>query len=153
HLAFGLLGALEEIGVVPSLEAEVGQVAAVLERLRNRIGPEVPLASNPAKQVATAIGDRFPVIWGADGIGSVAAVRWRTELNENAKVPAFSGALPELDHNEVVGWSVGTGDRFVLLTLRHPGEHPDVAARFPVSAEVVRSSGLTHHEVPAEGET
>ncbi len=153
HLTFGVLGALEAMGVVPTLEAEVQHVAVVLEGLRNRIGPEVDEERNVAKQLATEIGDRFPVIWAAVGIGAVAAIRWRTELNENAKVPAFSAALPELDHNEVVGWSAGTGERFVLLTLRHPGEHPDVAERFPVSVEVALSSGMTHREVRADGDT
>jgi glucose/mannose-6-phosphate isomerase len=153
HLTFGVLGALEAMGVIPTLGDEVEHVASVLERLRNRIGPEVPEATNPAKRLAAAIGDRFPVIWGADGVGGVAAARWRTELNENAKVPAFSASLPELDHNEVVGWSVGSGDRFALLTLRHAGEHPDVAERFPVSVEVALSAGLTHREVRAEGDT
>jgi glucose/mannose-6-phosphate isomerase len=153
HLTFGVLGALEAMGVIPTLGAEVDHVARVLEELRNRIGPEVQAASNPAKSLASAIGERFPVIWGADGVGGVAAARWRTELNENAKVPAFASALPELDHNEVVGWSPGSGERFVLLTLRHPGEHPDVAARFPVSVEVAQSSGMTHREVRADGDT
>jgi glucose/mannose-6-phosphate isomerase len=153
HLTFGVLGALEAMGVIPTLGAEVDHVARVLEGQRNRIGPEVPAASNPAKSLASAIGERFPVIWGADGVGGVAAARWRTELNENAKVPAFASALPELDHNEVVGWSPGAGERFVLLTLRHPGEHPDVARRFPVSVEVAQSSGMTHREVRADGDT
>src|SRR5262249_18430728 len=90
HLTFGLLGALQAMGFVPTLEDEVDHVATVLERLRNRIGPEVPESDNPAKRIASSIGNRFPVIWGADGVGSVAAARWRTELNENAKVPAFS---------------------------------------------------------------
>src|SRR5204862_981814 len=70
HLAFGLLGALEAIGVIPPLGEEPGRVAGALEVLAGRIGPEVPLASNPAKAVAAAIGDRFPVVWAADGIGA-----------------------------------------------------------------------------------
>ena len=70
-------------------------------------GPDVPLASNPAKELAREIGDRVPVVWGAEGIGAVAATRWKWQFNENAKVPAFASALPELDHNEVVGWSAG----------------------------------------------
>jgi glucose/mannose-6-phosphate isomerase len=148
-----VLGALEAMGVVPTLEDEVEHVATVLERLRHGIGPEVATDRNPAKRLATAIGERFPVMWGADGVGAVAAGRWRTEMNENAKVPAFSAALPELDHNEVVGWSPGTGERFVLLTLRHEDEHPDVAERFPVSVDVALSAGLAHHEVRAEGDT
>jgi glucose/mannose-6-phosphate isomerase len=140
HLAFGLLGALEAIGVIPSLEAEVERVAGLLDGLGDRIGPDVPTGSNPAKALAAAIGDRIPVVWAAVG-------------NENAKVPAFAAALPELDHNEVVGWSAGMGERFVLLTLRHRLEHPEVAARFPVSVDVGRSSGMADREVWAEGDT
>jgi glucose/mannose-6-phosphate isomerase len=153
HLAFGVLGALESMGVVPALGAEVELVARLLDGLGELIGPGVPTESNPAKAIAAEIGDRLPVVWGAVGIGAVAASRWRTELNENAKVPAFAGELPELDHNEVVGWSAGVGDRFVLLTLRHALEHPDVAARFPVSVEVARASGMSHREVRAEADT
>ena len=153
HLTFGVLGALEAVGVVPTLGTEVPHVATVLEGLRNRIGPEVPETSNRAKQLAGFIGERLPVIWAADGVGGVAANRWRTELNENAKVPAFSAVLPELDHNEVVGWSAGTGERFALLTLRHPGEHPGVAERFQVSVAVALSAGMTHGEVRADGDT
>jgi len=91
------------------------------------------------------------VVWGAEGIGAVAASRWKTQMNENAKVPAFSSSLPELDHNEVVGWSAGTGERFFLVALRHGGEHPDVAARFPPSIEIARAAGVIAEEVRASG--
>ena len=50
--------------------------------------------------------------WGPEGLGETAAVRWKNQFNENAKVPAFVGVLPELDHNEIEGWSVGSGTRF-----------------------------------------
>ena len=58
------------------------------------------------------------MIWGAEGIGAVAAMRWKTQMNENAKVPAFSSALPELDHNEVVGWAAAPElGRFAYISL------------------------------------
>ena len=53
----------------------------------------------------------------------------------------------------MVGWSEGAGDRFSLIALRHEGEHPDVAARFPVSMEIAAGSGLEVREVWARGET
>jgi glucose/mannose-6-phosphate isomerase len=152
-LAFGVLGALEGIGVLPTLGPDVERCVGVLERLSSDLGSERPAAGNTAKGLALALaaGRRYPVIWGAAGLGAVAAARWKTQLNENAKVPAFSAALPELDHNEVVGWSDGTGERFFLVTLRHNGEHPDIAARFEVTVNVVARSGLEHREVRADG--
>ncbi len=115
------------------------------------LGAERPVADNPAKRMAIAMGDRLPVIWGAEGIGAVAAARWKTQMNENAKVPAWASSLPELDHNEVVGWSDGVGERFYLIVLRHDGEHPDVASRFPLSVEIAQESGVLAGEVWASG--
>ena len=75
----------------------------------------------------------MPVVWGAEGIGAVAAMRWKTQLNENGKVPAFWSAMSELDHNEVVGWIAPYGHPFSLIALRHDGEHPEIAERFALS--------------------
>src|SRR5206468_3577396 len=91
------------------------------------------------------------VVWGAEGLGSVAAVRWKTELNENAKTPAFAASLPELDHNEIVGWGEGGGGPFALVVLRHEGEHPASAARFTASVEIASEGGLEAREVWARG--
>ncbi len=151
YLALGTLGALEAMGVIPDLAADLDEATGELEALLVEAGPDVPSPSNPAKSLAVRLGDRVPVIWGAEGIGAVAAARWKTQCNENAKVPAFAAALPEVDHNEVVGWSVGRGAAFSVVALRHAGEHPDVAARFPLSLEIARSAGLQSEEVWARG--
>jgi glucose/mannose-6-phosphate isomerase len=133
------------------LGTELDDAAAELDRLAKQLGPAVPISINPAKQLAEAIGERTPVIWGADGIGSVAAARWKTQCNENAKVPAWASALPELDHNEVVGWAGDAGRHAFVVALRHEGEHPDVATRFPHSTAIAEGSGARVHEVWASG--
>jgi glucose/mannose-6-phosphate isomerase len=153
HLSFGLLGALEEIGVLPALGSEVDTCARLLARTAEEAGPDRPEERNPAKQVARFVGERFPVLWAADGLGSTAAVRWKNQINENAKRPAFASALPELDHNEVVGWSAGAGERFALLTLRHAHEGAGVAARFPASVAIAQESGMEHRRIDASGTT
>ncbi len=151
YLALASLGALERAGVVHVLEADVEEAAGELSALAAALGPEVGVPDNPAKRMAIAMGDRVPVIWGAEGIGAVAAGRWKTQMNENAKIPAWASALPELDHNEVVGWSSGTGAGFYLVSLRHAGEHPEIAERFPMSMEIAEESGMLAGEVVASG--
>ena len=150
HLALGALGALEAMGIAPSHAADVEEAVGLMDEVVAESGPDAP-APNRAKALALAIGERVPVVWGADGIASVAAMRWKTQFNENAKVPAFAAALPELDHNEVVGWSPGRGDGFAVIALRHAGEHGDVSTRFPLSEEIARRSGADVHEVEAHG--
>lgn len=147
YLALVPLGALEAIGMAAGLAREVDRAASTMVRLRDICGPEAPTSANPAKTLASRIAERVPVIWGEEGVAAVAAARWKTQFNENAKVPAFSSALPELDHNEVVGWSEDRGRGFFLVVLRHPHEHPDVASRFAPSEDIARSSGADVHEV------
>ena len=150
-LAFGVLGALEVMGFVPAIAYDLDEAEAEMRGILGDCGPDVPIGRNRAKLLARSIGDRIPVVWGAEGIGAVAAMRWKTQLNENAKIPAFASAIPELDHNEVVGWSAGRGAGFALIALRHDGEPADVAARFPLSTEIARRAGATVDEVRARG--
>ena len=149
----GTLGALESMGLVPAVAADLAEAGEVLEVIAQEVGPRTQRGDNPAKFLAEWIGDRIPVVWGADGLGSVAATRWKTELNENAKTPAFASSLPELDHNEVVGWSRGAGDGFAVIALRHEGERHEVALRFPVSLELAAESGVNVREVKARGQS
>lgn len=151
YLTLGALGALEAIGLFPSHADHLSGAVESMSDVVGECGPDVVASTNPAKTLALDIGERVPVVWGADGVGSVAATRWKTQFNENGKVPAFSSALPELDHNEVVGWSARRGAGFALIALRHDGEHADVAARFALSEEIARGSGALVREVAGRG--
>lgn len=153
YLTFAAMGAIGAVGLLPPWAPEVEQAAAELERLLRALGPDVPRATNPAKELAWNLGDRHPVIWGADGWAATAAARWKSQFNENAKVLAWSSAMPELDHNEVEGWSDRQGDDAFVIALRHEGEHPDVAMRFEPSLEFAREAGAVTDEVWAAGPT
>jgi glucose/mannose-6-phosphate isomerase len=151
HLAFGALGALEAGGLLPRLGDDVDEVVAELSTLPDELGPSVSAETNPAKAIAAWLGDRVPVIWGAEGIGSVAAMRWKTQMNENGKVPAWSSSMSELDHNEVVGWVPPYGGSHAVIALRHEGEGGDLAARFTLSAAIAADAGAAIREVGARG--
>jgi glucose/mannose-6-phosphate isomerase len=151
YFVMGVLGALEAVGILPPLRSDVEETLEVLAEVVERIRASTPSDANPAKRLAASIGERMPLVWGAEGLGSVAAARWRTQFNENAKVPSFSSALPELDHNEVVGWAPGSGPAFALVALRHDGEHPDVALRFAASIQIAEAAGVRAEEVRAAG--
>ncbi|MGE5225245.1 MAG: bifunctional phosphoglucose/phosphomannose isomerase [Planctomycetaceae bacterium] len=150
-LTFAMLGALEAAGLIASVEAQVEEVDSTLSAIAAELGPGVPTAQNEAKAIAEWLGERVPVVWGADGIAALAAMRWKTQLNENGKVPAFHAAMSELDHNEVVGWVAPYGERFAVVALRHEGEPEETAARFPLSAEIAAAAGVAVREVWARG--
>ena len=82
-------------------------------------------------------------------------MRWKCDVNENAKAPAFWNAYPELDHNEICGWGQHgdvTRQVFTLVELRHGFEHERLEPRFAVDARADRGGRAQVLEVQAEGE-
>jgi glucose/mannose-6-phosphate isomerase len=123
-LVVPVCSAAEGAGVLEPLNDRVGAAADALDEEAAALGPEVPTAANPAKQAALRLLDRLPVVWGSGQVGAVAATRFRTQCNENAKVSVVSGALPEANHNDVMGLEGGLGPARELVLLRDPaGEH------------------------------
>ena len=60
------------------------------------------MAKNQAKQMAVALKDHLPFLLGSENNSSVLR-RFKNELNENSKVPAFYFTLPEAYHNDIEG--------------------------------------------------
>ncbi|MGI8753361.1 MAG: bifunctional phosphoglucose/phosphomannose isomerase [Acidimicrobiales bacterium] len=152
-MAFPPLVVLENMGLL--LTSDYWIDAAVDQLARRRDAFVVAGDTSPAAEVARRIGRTLPLISGSEGVGSVAAMRWKTQINENAKAPAFWSSQPELCHNEVCGWGQhGDVTRQVLsaVALRHDNEHPQVGRRFDLIAEIEREVLADVIEVRAEGD-
>jgi glucose/mannose-6-phosphate isomerase len=148
-LAATPIGVLDAMGLVSPMGEEVSAAAATLEDLSVRLGPDVPTERNEAKSMVSWLGERVPLIWGSEGAAEVAALRWKSQFNENAKTPAFSGVMPELGHNEVEGWPRDSGHRFAVIVLRHPDEPASTEERLRATMEALAPSGLEFRQVRA----
>ncbi len=147
-LLFPLLGCFARFGYVRGNPA---RVASFLRKLREACLPKQH--ENAAQSMAQALVGKVPVIYGARTIAPV-AYRWKTQINENAKQPAYWMELPELCHNEIVGYELA-GKVFaqgIVVFLRTSFDHPRVAKRVEVLKEVLSSRGLAFLEVWGEGE-
>jgi glucose/mannose-6-phosphate isomerase len=123
-LVVPVCSAAEAAGVLPPMTDQICAAADALDEEAAALGPEVATTTNPAKQAAVALLDRLPVVWGSGQVGAVAATRFRTQCNENAKVSVVSGPLPEVNHNDVMGLEGGLGpDRELVLLRDEAGEH------------------------------
>lgn len=121
-------------GVAPRITAELEAAAGALEAARDEIAER-------AKEIAVQLEGSFPVIYGAD-LTAPAARRWKTQVNENAKLPAFWSELPEADHNEVSGWQGADatdagGSPFAAVFLTDSDQNPRVQRRMELTAELV----------------
>lgn len=154
YLALPILGALIQIGLVPDLRDDMDEAVKVLSDLQERCHRKHSTVENPAKDLASRIAGRIPVIYGGHGLAETAAYRFKCDLNEYGKTPAFWNVIPELDHNEIVGWDRLkhlTRDNFVLVNLRSSEEHERVALRFAITTRLIKDGFAEVVEVPAEG--
>lgn len=140
--------------VALGLDAGLDEATAAQSRLAAACGRGVPTAANPAKRLAVTIASGARVVaYGSAGLPAVAASRLKCQLNENAKLPAFFAVVPELCHNEIVGWQSGTplaGDGIVWL--RDPaGEHPQVTRRITVMDQLIAERVAWTAELTAFG--
>ncbi|MEO5842717.1 MAG: bifunctional phosphoglucose/phosphomannose isomerase [Acidimicrobiales bacterium] len=141
---------LGRLGLLPGIEAELDAAIAQLQRRVAQLGDD----RNPARELARRLGRTMPLIYGAGPLGAVAAYRWKCQINENAKEPAFSNVVPELNHNELAGWGQhGDMTRQVLTAvhLRHDFEPSRVARSFDFINETQQEVVASVHEVRAEG--
>jgi glucose/mannose-6-phosphate isomerase len=146
-----LLVVLERVGLFPGASAWVHAAVDQLKRRRDQLVVD----DSSAEQLARKVGRTIPLIYGGGGIGATAAMRWKCQVNENAKAPAFFNTYPELCHNEICGWGQhGDVTRQVLqvINLRHEFEHPQVGRRIEYLDAILDEVVGGVHEVVAEGE-
>lgn len=150
-LAIPALAVLEDVGLFPGARHWIGAATAQLQARRDQL----TRPANLAESLARSIGRTMPVIHGGGGLGAVAAQRWKTDFNENAKVPAFWNSHPELCHNEISGWGQHgdlTRQAITLVNLRHDYEHPQVMRRFELAGRLLEEVVGSLHDVAAEGD-
>lgn len=113
-------------------------------------------SDNAVRTLARRVERTQPIVYGGGLLGSAAATRWKCQINENAKCPAYATPMPELCHNEICGWGQhGDVTRQVntLFFLRHDYEHPQIAKRFQFVADYSAEAVADIHTVNAEGES
>ncbi len=141
---------LAALGLGVATDGELAEAAGVLEGLAAELVPARPLDGNEAKRLAYAVGDRMPAVYGGPGTAP-AAYRWKTDLEENAKLMALAGALPEMNHNEIEAWRAPAARGLQLVLLRDADEGEAIARRFAVLRELVASAAGGVSECHARG--
>lgn len=130
---------LSHLGIISGTEQEIRESIDVLQALRQEINPEVDINSNLARRIARELKGHLPLVWGSSGRTEVAALRWKTQINENAKCPVFSNMFPELNHNEIVGFEVPAEilARIAVIILRDSKDNERVQKRMEISKQII----------------
>src|SRR5271157_4411992 len=103
-LAIPLLVMADRLGVARIGPDVYEQAASRLEEVSHQCRPASESFVNPGKSLALDLVGALPIVWGTSVLSGVAARRFASQLNENAKYPAIAGVLPEAAHNQVAAF-------------------------------------------------
>ncbi|HTO90982.1 MAG TPA: bifunctional phosphoglucose/phosphomannose isomerase [Candidatus Sulfotelmatobacter sp.] len=146
---------LSALGWLPDPGGDWERAAHAARAAGEALGPARAERENPAKQLARALAGRHVFLYAASERLGAVATRWRQQINENAKVPAHSALVPELNHNEIVGWESGGAfaAQSAVVLLRDPEDAADVATRLALTGEYAARQGARVHQVSVPGES
>ncbi|MEM3700237.1 MAG: bifunctional phosphoglucose/phosphomannose isomerase [Candidatus Bathyarchaeia archaeon] len=139
YLFMPLLISLEKIGLVSNVNTEVAEAIKVLEKVSSENMSEKPLSINFSKALALKVNGTVPVVYGF-GFYRAVAQRFKQQFNENSKIPAKWEILPELNHNEIVGWERAgkMAKNFSAFFLRDKDEPKEIRDRIEATKELMR---------------
>jgi len=130
-VAVPLLVIAERIGVA-RIGSDVYELAASrLEEVSHQCRPASESFVNPGKSLALDLVGELPMVWGTSALSGVAARRFASQLQENAKYPAIYGMLPEAAHSQVAAFDGPFAPRSSRLSAQEPGSGPDDLSDLP----------------------
>lgn len=102
-----------------------------------------------AREVASKLVNRTPVIYTEAKYEGV-AIRLRQQLNENSKVLCWHHVLPEMNHNELVGWAGGKKE-YAVIMFRNEDDYYRTQRRMEITKEVVNKFTDVMIEIHSKG--
>jgi len=124
--------------------------------IRNQIiklSPKQPFLQNRSKKIAADLFGRVVIVYGSEGHTGSIAKRWASQLAENGKQLAYSSVIPEMTHNEIVGWNHPKGKLkdLVAVFLRDQEDHPQVSKRIDCTFSILKRRAGLCLEIFSEG--
>jgi len=136
---FSLLRLLQELKLIPDQSDIVNKIINTWKTKANEFSAE----DNSAFNLAESLIGFIPTIYSAADITSAAGYRLKCQFNENSKLHAFHNVIPELNHNEIIGWESFTEKQFQtkIITILDEEYHPQTKKRFEITAELAAKNG------------
>ncbi len=131
-------------GLVPDKSAEIIAEAQKFNDLMSAY-------EQKGKDLAQKLKGKTPVVY-ASSVFSSTAMIWKIKLNENAKTPAFYNFFPELNHNEMVGFTNPQADFFIIM-LKDPQDNPRNLKRYEVTARLLKDKGIDSEIINMDGDS
>ncbi len=101
------------------------------------------------KELAKKAKNKIPVIYASNKHKSLARI-WKIKINENSKSPAFWNYFPELNHNELVGFS-NPRDKYFVLMIQDKDDHERTNKRMQITSDIYQDLGIETEVIEMKG--
>ncbi len=155
YMFFSILHLFEQLKLISNKESEIRETVEILENMNHRFHPEETHGQNLPNHIAQKLFNRIPLIYSACEDLYAVGFRWCTQLNENAKTLAFHNNLPELNHNEIMGWEAPRKilQNLCVVFLRNNRELSRNLTRVKITRDILRKIDVPIFEIFSEGES
>ncbi|MBI1389996.1 MAG: bifunctional phosphoglucose/phosphomannose isomerase [bacterium] len=150
-----LLVLFERLGLIEDQSAPLEETLSQLNRTKERNCFDSPAENNPAKQTAKELYGSIPIIYAGQNAFEPVAARWRAQINENAKTFAHNAVVPEMNHNEILGWKNPKPSilkKLHVVYLLDSGYNPQTLKRFDVMRGILDPAAHGVSVIQSEGE-
>ena len=147
-----MLYLLKGFGLVASdIDQKLKQTVDLLESLRDSYSNASD--ENATWLLAKSVHATIPIIYGETESTAVVAMRWRGQFSENGKMLAFHNELPELNHNEIVGWENNPElfNHLSIIWLKDKSDQERVSMRQDVTGTILKNVTKNQYEVAVSG--
>jgi glucose/mannose-6-phosphate isomerase len=136
-----MLGVLHNAGIISVKNSELNEMLEMLK--------DADKFSETGDTLSKKLKGKIPIIYASEALGAI-AFRWKTQINENAKVPAFYNVFSEMNHNEIAGYK-GMDRAYTAVIIRDKNDNDRIKKRMDVCKEIMEER-VDVEEVYTEGE-
>lgn len=128
YLFFPMLGFLYNSNIIDVKNPDLNEMLALLNQKED--------IKKQAEDLSRKIQGKTPLIYSSELLKPV-AYRWQTQINENAKYPAFHSAFSEMNHNEINAFAAMDRGKFIAIMLKDEKDHPQIRKRMEVCKKIM----------------
>ena len=134
---FSLLKLFEKIGLIQNQDEEVNSIIKLWKERAKEFSTE----KNYALELATSLIGFIPIIYSVSDFNNAVGMRLKAQFNENSKLHSFHNELPEMNHNEIIGWESHKQKNLnaKVIFLTDEEIHPQIKKRFQIISEMISS--------------
>lgn len=137
---FSLLKILHKLKVISIQPSVINSIIKLFKKKAKLYSKE----NNPAYKYAEQLLGYIPVIYSAEGFTSSVGYRLKCQFNENSKLSAYHNILPEMNHNEIVGWESFSDKQFLtkVICIMDKDYPVQIKKRFNITGELLSENKI-----------